>query len=143
MVNRMSSLLFSLTKAITFFSILLHLGCASSVQQTNYTPSGDTKLTAGLVQKEIRKGMDQSEVVLALGSPNIVTRDKTGRETWVYDKISSEVSYKKSEGYGTLLLIGGSRSSGGVSSSKKTLTVVIKFSEDQMVDEFSYNTTSF
>jgi len=37
-------------------------------------------------------------VATVLGSPNIVTTDTERRETWVYDKISSEVAYSESEG---------------------------------------------
>lgn len=33
--------------------------------------------------------MYTTDVVKALGSPNIVTRDKSGKTTWVYDRIST------------------------------------------------------
>ena len=47
--------------------------------------------------------MSQAEIVIALGSPNIVTRDKSAQETWVYDKVASEVSYSQDKGGGGLL----------------------------------------
>ena len=47
--------------------------------------------------------MTQDQVAAALGSPNIVTRDAAGRETWIYDKIASEASYSSSDAYGTIL----------------------------------------
>ena len=87
--------------------------------------------------------MDQGAVAEALGSPNIVSRDKEGKETWIYDKISSEVSYSRSEGYGTLLLIGGSKNKGATASTQKTLTIVIKFDDNQLVDTFSFHTSTF
>jgi hypothetical protein len=40
--------------------------------------------------------MSGTEVAVALGSPNIVTRDSGGKETWIYDKIATEASYSKS-----------------------------------------------
>src|SRR3989304_8151099 len=60
---------------------------------------GSTKereMTVGVVQKEIRRGMSQADVAEALGSPNIVTKDSVGDETWIYDKIATEASYSRS-----------------------------------------------
>lgn len=100
------------------------------------------KLTVGTVQKEIYKGMDAGDVAASLGSPNIVTRDEQGRETWIYDKISSEAAYSKSS-TGLPGLILGFSESGARSSSDRTLTVVIKFDENSKVRAFSYNSTRF
>jgi outer membrane protein assembly factor BamE (lipoprotein component of BamABCDE complex) len=116
-------------------------------------------MTLGIVQKEIRVGMSQADVAIALGSPNIVTRDSSGKETWIYDKIATEASYSKSSGNvkgaagaggipgSTLLLgiIGGgaSRDSGAASTTQKTLTVVIKFDENALVETFSYHMSKF
>ena len=50
------------------------------------------RLTAGKVQQNVSKGMYSTDVVKALGSPNIVTKDKTGKTTWVYDRISTHHS---------------------------------------------------
>lgn len=119
----------------------------------------ERELTAGVVQKEIRKGMFQSDVAAALGSPNIVSRDSSGKESWIYDRIATEVSYRQSGssvGVGSLggnargdsLLIGvlgGSfgTASGGSATSQKTLTVIIKFDENSRVDQFSYHQSRF
>jgi outer membrane protein assembly factor BamE (lipoprotein component of BamABCDE complex) len=109
------------------------------------------KLTVGTVQREIRIGMSGAEVAQVLGSPNIVTTDEERRETWIYDKIASEVAYSRSS-VGIVGLIfsssggglgGGSAASGASSSSQRTLTVVIKFDENEMVRDFSYHTSSF
>jgi outer membrane protein assembly factor BamE (lipoprotein component of BamABCDE complex) len=100
-------------------------------------------MTVGVVQKEIRAGLTQAEVAEALGSPNIVTRDANGLETWVYDKIASEASYSNSSVYGTILLLGGGSASGAAGSSQKTLTVLIKFDAEQRVQTFSYHASRF
>jgi outer membrane protein assembly factor BamE (lipoprotein component of BamABCDE complex) len=114
--------------------------------------SDDTdRVTVGTVQKEIRLGMSGAEVAEVLGSPNIVTTDTERRETWVYDKISSEVAYSKSEGSVVGLIFGGSggglgggsTSAGATSTSQRTLTVVIKFDENKLVRDFSYHTSRF
>jgi outer membrane protein assembly factor BamE (lipoprotein component of BamABCDE complex) len=106
-------------------------------------PTGDgDKLTAGVVQKEIHKGMNQADVIAALGSPNIVTRDSLGRETYVWDKISSEYAYSKGSGAAMLLIIGASSGAGAAKTSQSTLTVIVKFAEG-VVDEFSYHSSRF
>ncbi len=100
-------------------------------------------MTLGVVQKEIRKGLSQAEVVEALGSPNIVTRDAEGHETWVYDKAATEAQYVQHGVYGTILLVGAARATGTTSQTQRTLTVTIKFGADQKVDTFSYHASRF
>ena len=100
-------------------------------------------MTLGIVQREIRAGLAPGEVIAALGSPNIVTRDAAGRETWVYDKIASEASYSRSAVYGTVLVVGGGSAAGAASQSQRTLTVVVKFGADQRVETFSYHSSRF
>lgn len=139
-------------------------GCKSAEQHRENIGSGpvDRNLTVGVVQKEIRVGMSQADVAVSLGSPNIVTRDNSGKETWVYDKIATEASYSSSQGGVGLaagggglmgaskkaLLLGGvgadySESSGAASTTQKTLTVVIKFDPAQKVENFTYHTSKF
>ena len=52
----------------------------------------DDKLTLGKVQSQIKKGMNQTEVLEVLGSPNIVTKNSSGNEVWTYDKIGTSQS---------------------------------------------------
>ena len=95
--------------------------------------------------------MSAADVATVLGSPNIVTTDDQRQETWIYDKISSDVTYSKSSGTVVGLLFGGSGGGAGVgsssagssSSSQRTLTVVIKFDGDNTVRDFSYHTSRF
>lgn len=49
----------------------------------------ESKLTAGKVQQNISKGMYSTDVIKALGSPNIITKDRVGKTTWVYDRVST------------------------------------------------------
>jgi hypothetical protein len=85
------------------------IGCMSANQHYRQTHGPKEKeMTVGTVQKEIRKGMSAADVATVLGSPNIVTTDSANREVWVYDKISTDVSYSKdSSGAGLKLLIAG------------------------------------
>ncbi len=133
-------------------SILLLAGCTAT-QHADAVRSADDadRVTVGTVQKEIRIGMSAADVAEVLGSPNIVTTDSERRETWIYDKISSEVTYSRSSGSIVGLIFGGSgggagigsASSGASSSSQRTLTVIIKFDEDSQVRDFSYHTSRF
>jgi outer membrane protein assembly factor BamE (lipoprotein component of BamABCDE complex) len=117
-------------------------------------PTAD-RVTVGTVQKEVRVGMSGAEVAAALGSPNIVSTDEERREVWIYDKISTDVTYSTSSGGLSALIFGGgsgaaggvggsaSRNAGASSTSQKTLTVIIKFDDAKKVRDFAYHTSSF
>lgn len=129
----------------------LMAGCTASQHVQDVRAEETDRLTVGTVQREIRIGMSAAEVAEVLGSPNIVTSDEQRRETWIYDKISSEVAYSRSEGAIVGLLFSssggglgaGSKSAGATSTSQRTLTVVIRYDENNMVRDFSYHTSSF
>ncbi len=127
--------------------ITVNYGCMSAAEHQSSLPSTQAEeMTVGVVQKEIRVGMSGADVAEALGSPNIVTKDSAGNETWVYDKIASEVSYSKDSG-GTGLIInlfgGYNREAGATSTTQKTLTVVIKYDAKGLVESFSYHASKF
>jgi len=140
---------------IAFILILFSMGCTPAYHHEKLTSTKEREMTVGLVQKEIRVGMSQTEVAEALGSPNIVTRDENGKDSWIYDKIASEASYSKGNvggaagGAGTtgntllLGLIVGSYESGASSTTQRTLTVIIKFDQDRLVETFSYHSSKF
>jgi outer membrane protein assembly factor BamE (lipoprotein component of BamABCDE complex) len=127
-------------------------GCGSYNSSNN---SYAQELTVGIVQKEIRQGMAQPDVAVALGSPNIVSKDAFGNEVWIYDRIASDIQYSKgkfgaSAGAGVggsswlvIPTIGGSKESSRKTQSQKTLTVVIKFTDDQTVKTVSYHSSKF
>jgi len=126
-------------------------GCMTASQyQQSLSSTQERKMTVGVVQKEIKKGMSQAKVAEILGSPNIVTKDKNGIETWIYDKIATEVSYSHSKTGGLLIGgigfvgagISGSQASGASSETQKTLTVIIKF-KNGVVYYYTYHTSRF
>jgi len=138
----------------------INFGCMTAAQhQQELGSTHEREMTVGIVQKEIRKGMSQADVAIALGSPNIVTNDGSGKETWIYDKIATEASYSSSSGgisggvgagglAGSALILGGvgggySKSAGASSTTQKTLTVVIKFDDRKNVESFSYHASKF
>ena len=116
-------------------------GCASAGYQRRQVQddSGD-RLTVGAVQRKITVGMSSAGVAEILGSPNIVTTDEERREVWVYDKIATDVVYSTSDAGIKFLTIG---SSGAMSTSQRTLTIVIKFDHDSKVRDFAYHSSKF
>ena len=134
-------------------------GCMTAAEQEAMRASKEREMTLGLAQKEIRVGMSQADVATVLGSPNIVSKDSEGNESWIYDKIATEVSYSRESGGisaggggGTLmgswlLALSGqaqySKSTGGMTQTQKTLTVVIKFDENSLVKTLSYHSSKF
>lgn len=144
---------------ITVTTISL-FGCITPADHASRLQSSrDREFTLGVVQAEIRRGMSQSDVAQVLGSPNIVTKDRNGGDTWIYDKIASEASYSQDSGgvsglggaggtSGSTLILGGllgnySRNSGAASTTQRTLTVLIKFDDDNKVKDFSYHSSKF
>lgn len=142
------------------FITSLAAGCMSAQQHHQQTHGPQEKeMTVGVVQREIRKGMSAADVAAALGSPNIVTTDENGREVWIYDKVSTDVSYSTSSGGGGVALligtavgnaIGGglgstsyTQAAGAQSKTQRTLTVIIKYDEDKLVRDFAYHSSKF
>lgn len=142
------------------FSIFFLMNCASvgEHRQAVRDDTGD-RLTAGKVQREIRVGMTNAQVVEVLGSPNMVTTDDKRREVWVYDKVATEHAYSTSSGGVSALILGGfaggsgaggaavgpsySSGAGATSSTQRTLTIIIKFDEENKVRDFAYRQSSF
>jgi outer membrane protein assembly factor BamE (lipoprotein component of BamABCDE complex) len=132
---------------------------SAAEHQKSLGSTQEREMTVGIVQKEIRVGMSQADVATALGSPNIVTKDSGGKETWIYDKVATEASYSRSSGTvaggagagglaGPSLILGGvggsaTRQAGASSSTQRTLTVIIKFDTKNDVESFSYHASKF
>jgi len=137
---------------VTVLAVLLVAGCSATHHAADVREADEIdRVTVGTVQKEIVIGMSAADVASVLGSPNIVTTEEERLETWIYDKISSDVTYSRSSGTVVGLIFGsagggagvGSTNAGSSSSSQRTLTVVIKFDGNSMVRDFSYHTSRF
>jgi outer membrane protein assembly factor BamE (lipoprotein component of BamABCDE complex) len=98
-------------------------------------------ITVGKVQKDIKIGMSNADVVAALGSPNMVTTDDQRRESWVYDKVSTEAFVSGSGGLRFFWLPKDVKVAG--STTQKTLTIIIKFDEKSKVRDFAYHSSKF
>ena len=140
-------------RSITVLAICvaMMIGCSATTHRQEVQDDSADRLTVGIVQREILIGMPASDVVAVMGSPNIVTTDEERREVWVWDKMSTNISYSRSDGAIAGLIVGGSgagggvasKSSGAASTSQRTLTVIIKFDHANLVRDVSYRTSSF
>lgn len=74
---------------VSFLSALCALVIFTGCENIQGPTVPESKLTVGKVQQNISKGMSSTEVIKALGTPNIITRDKSGKTSWVYDKVST------------------------------------------------------
>ena len=141
--------------AMACAAAVLLAGCMSAPEHRAAVQGEGDRLTVGKVQREIKVGMTGAEVVGVLGSPNIVTTDEERRETWVYDKVSTESAYSESRGGVAALVLAGSGSTGGAaapyyggsagarSTTQRTLTVIVKFDKESRVRDFAYHASQF
>jgi len=116
-------------------------GCSTG--QGNLAEVQDSKMSVATVQREIRVGLPNAEVVEILGSPNMVTTDAQRREVWVYDKVSTLKVSSSTQGGLWFILGSAGGQSGASSTSQKTLTIIIKFDENNLVRDYSYRQSSF
>ncbi|WP_324780097.1 hypothetical protein [Thiobacillus sedimenti] len=141
--------------ALTMLGILSLAGCMTVADhRRELGDSSEAKITLGVAQREIKTGMSQADVAKVLGAPNMVTKDRDGIETWIYDKVSTDTAYSTSQNGIAGLILGGTgnvgaagigsttRASGATSRTQRTLTIIIKF-KDSAVTDFTYNATSF
>ena len=124
-------------KLLLSILVVIAMPLMTSCSQTS--PLKEEQMTVAKAQSEIKIGMSSSDVVEVLGSPNMVTTDDKRRETWVYDKISTNVSSSSS---GVWVLIAGAGSSSHTQN-QRTLTIIVKFDENSKVRDFAYRTSSF
>jgi outer membrane protein assembly factor BamE (lipoprotein component of BamABCDE complex) len=164
MVYYAPDLLLSLTflkekkmRKVALLLLLVFFGGCISDAEKSLSDSREQEMTLGRAQKEIRVGMSQADVAAALGSPNIVSKDSEGNESWIYDKIATQVSYARDTGGISagatslvptwLLALSGqaqySKSTGTSTQTQKTLTIVIKFDENSLVKNLSYHASKF
>jgi len=128
----------STTRMLVASVALLVVGCAYQAPLATI-PSRqiDTqKISFGSAQ-QLKSKVDQGasvgggDVVQALGSPNIVSTNPDGTETWVYDKIITEKE-----------MAAGQNTSVQTQSSR-TMMILIKFNKKNAVESIVYRQTSY
>lgn len=130
-MHRTPAILISLLCAASAFQ----LGCEADYHTRKVRRADDAdRLTVGTVQREISRGMAASQVLEALGSPNIVSTDENSNEVWVYDRMATEVTGSSSRWFVT---------AGSVRRTQRTLTVIVKFDADKRVRDLAYHSSQF
>ena len=129
----LKSVAYSFLLLLVIASSTLLLGCATRVQQKS-------NLTAGTVKTNIQEGVtSQTQILKLLGSPNIITRNKTGEEVWTYSRQSFD-SESGSFG-GGLILFGGSKAFSSASSN--SFDLIITFDGQNIVKDYSVISSQF
>ena len=129
---------------IFVLAIFVIAGCAPQTAPLTSIPARKIetqKLAVGAAQM-IKAGMSGADVITALGSPNILTANKEGLETWVYDKISNEYEFVTAQD-GGWFFSPRAQQSGVEVRSQRTMIVVVNFDADKKVKNVQYRQTSY
>ena len=127
---------------VLFILAVAAMSFLSACSTTDYN-ANEEKITVAKAQREIKVGMSSSDVIEVLGSPNMVTTDDQHRETWVYDRVSTNVQSSSSQAGVWLLLFGAGSKDKQTTSSQRTLTIIVKFDNNNKVRDFAYRTSTF
>ncbi len=142
------------------------VGCVRAKSpELPYSNQQKSNLTAGMVKKYVKVGeATQTDILTVFGAPNIITRDKEKNEVWTYDRQSiasaSEMAeWNTSGSVGVLAggLVGGNTAVGGAASiggssgkgstagqvSSATFTLIIKYDENDVVQDYRMMATQF
>ena len=104
----------------------------------------NSALTQGNVQLNLKVGeTSKAEVLEKFGSPNITTRDASGSEVWSYQRHATVSQSSKSSNYWTIILFGGGSSVSGFSQNTRTMTLIIKFDQSDIVSDFRSRSSDF
>jgi len=141
------------------------VGCVRAKSpELPYSNQQKSNLTAGMVKKYVKVSeATQTDILTVFGAPNIITRDKENNEVWTYDRQSiasaSEVAEWNTSGRVGVLAgglvgntaVGGGASIGGSSGkgstagqvSSATFTLIIKYDENDVVQDYRMMATQF
>ena len=132
-------------------AVLLSLPQTARAADEPGTLPRETTLTLGAIQRSMKTGMSTAKVLDSAGSPNLVTRGRNGKESWVYDRFATETSEEGFQvggggmgGGGSFLGalgVGGGRKKS--STSQRTLMLVVTFGPDGTVESFTYRSSKF
>ena len=122
-------------KILYFVIFALLAGCVAPPQPVT---TRNSELTQGNVQMNLRVGeTTKADVLESFGSPNVTTRDGSGREVWSYQRQARVSQSSSQSGYWTILLGGQSTDSSGFETTSRMMTLIIKFGPDDVVTDFS------
>lgn len=104
----------------------------------------NSALTQGNVQMNLAVGeTTKAQVLEVFGAPNITTRDAAGQEVWTFQRHATVAQSSQGSNYWTILFAGGGNSAAGFSQSTRTMTLIIKFDQRDIVSDFRSRTSDF
>lgn len=104
----------------------------------------NSALTQGNVQLNVKVGQTtKAQVLEVFGAPNITTRDGGGQEVWSYQRHATVSQSSEKGNFWTILLAGGSNKTSGFSQTMRTMTLIIKFDNGDVVSDFRSRTSDF
>ncbi|WP_324760281.1 hypothetical protein [Sphingobacterium thalpophilum] len=116
--------------------LILTLGACNSYKYGAEGTAEKSNLTMGVVKSKVVKGeTTQDEILKLFGSPNLVSKNKSDREVWSYNKMSVENKA------GSTDFFAGQRAS--QSSSSKSFDLIITFDENDTVEDYSVVSTAY
>ena len=120
---------------LTGLIVLSLISCNSYKYGTEGTAE-KSNLTMGIVKSKIVKGTTtQDEIIKLFGSPNLVSKNKSNREVWSYNRMSVE------QKAGSTDFFTGQRAS--QSSSSRSFDLIITFDDQDVVYDYSVISTAF
>lgn len=121
---------------------LLLAACATS--NTQPVTTRNSELTHGNVQLNLKVGeTTQTQVLETFGAPNITSIDSSGQEVWTYQRAAQVSQSSTSANYWTIILAGQSNTEAGFESTSRTITLIIKFDDRDVVSDFRSRTSNF
>ena len=115
--------------------------------------------SSGPLTEVVKGKTTQSDLLRLFGGPNLTTYDEAGLETWIYERTSTQTdtisSERSTQGSASLGLffksvsagVSGEKSSASgavtTSSTVRSVTVIVKFSADRTVYDYSVKETYF
>lgn len=123
---------------------IMSILAACAVQGPRQVDQRNSELTQGNVQMTLRVGeTDKAEVLETFGAPNITTRDASGTEVWSYQRHARVTQSESRSNHWTVLFAGGGSRADGFSETMRTMTLIIRFDENDIVSDFRSRTSDF
>ena len=124
--------------------VVMTLALGACMETPRPVTQRNSQLTQGNVQMNLIVGRTtKAQVLEHFGAPNITTRDGTGHEVWTYQRAAQVSQSSGKSGYWTIILAGQNSRSSGFESSSSMITLIIKFDQNDVVNDFRSRTSKF
>lgn len=132
-------------------TVVVSCMCGCTPLPTKPVTTRNSELTHGNVQLNVRIGeTTQAQVLEVFGAPNITTIDGSRQEVWTYQRAATVEQSARARGFWTILLTGGtaaiagqSQEVSGFEQTQRMMTLIIEFSEQDVVTDFRSRASEF